>query len=1204
MHFETRLWQFTEGVRLRMVYTVLIGLAATCFGIARLALLGWLIGRIFAGAGLQELLLPILAVALVIGLRGALEYWRALVAHATAARVQLRLRRRLFDKVTELGPSYVGQQRSGDVTISLVDGVEQLEVYFGQYLPQLLVSLLTPLLIFAGVAWLDVPVATVMLVFALIALFAPAIWHQLDSRKSLDRRVAYGAFAAELLDSIQGLATLKAFGQSKPRAESLAVRARELFRSTMWVLATNSLGRGITDSAIAVGAATALGVGAYRVADGAMELSVLLVILMLGVEVYRPLRDLRSVLHQGMVGLSAAKGIYSLLDGTPVVQDVAEGVMPTQVAPEIVFDNVTFHYPGSRRVTHQNLRFTVQAGERVGIVGPSGCGKSSIVRLLLRLYDPDAGEIRVGGYPLRELSFDALRRQIAVVSQDTYLFHGSVEENIRMGRPDASHDDIVAAATVANIHTFITSLPDGYHTLIGEKGIKLSGGQRQRLAIARALLRDAPILVLDEALSAVDAENEAVIQEALDRLMAERTVLILAHRLSSVIDCDRILALDDGHIVESGTHRELMALDGVYHRLMAEQVRDTAGFAANGHLNNGHNNGHRKAPEDTATGVEASGGQVVDRPTEGILKAEGMTWPQVVRELMKLIVPWKGKLTLTFLFGVLRVVGFIGVGVLSALVILALKTGQPFTGYLWGLAAVAPLAGILHWLESWMAHDMAFRLLAEMRIEFFRKLDQLAPAYLVRRRTGDLMSVATQDIELVEYFFAHTIAPACVAVLAPTVVLLVLASHSPWLALTLIPFLAMVGLSPLAMRHRVDELGSRAREAAGELNAHAVDSVQGLTEIIAFQHEQRRGEALHDLGQRHIALRLPFFRQLTLQQSLLEVMTGLGGLAVVTVGGALAAHGQIESGTLPLLTILSLSAFLPVSEIAQIGRQLADTMGATRRVYAIRAEHVVVEDGPGVPPEAPTDEASLVLQDLSFTYPGMHRAALSHVDITVPSGSTVALVGTSGAGKTTIAQLLMRFWDPQSGRVLLNGYDLRQYALDDVRARVALVAQDTYLFNDTLRRNILIANPQASEEELRQAVHHASLDDLVAALPEGLDSRVGERGMSLSGGQRQRVAIARAFLKDAPILILDEATSHLDAINERAVRDALDRLQADRTTIVIAHRLSTIRDADLIVVLDAGQVVETGTHDSLLAKGGLYAQLVQHQLSATHEGAA
>ncbi|MDH3601798.1 MAG: ABC transporter transmembrane domain-containing protein, partial [Candidatus Tectomicrobia bacterium] len=251
MHFETRLWQFTAGVRLRILYAVVIGLVATCFGIARLALLGWLIGRVFAGDGLQELMVPLIAVALVIILRGALEHTRAIVAHQTAARVQMHLRRLLFDQVTALGPGYVGQQRSGDVTLSLVDGVEQLEVYFGQYLPQLLVSLLTPLLIFACVAWLDFPVAAVMLGFALIALFAPALWHQLDSRKSNERRQAYGAFAAELLDSIQGLATLKAFGQSKPRADTLEVRARELFRSTMWILATNSLARGITDSCIA-----------------------------------------------------------------------------------------------------------------------------------------------------------------------------------------------------------------------------------------------------------------------------------------------------------------------------------------------------------------------------------------------------------------------------------------------------------------------------------------------------------------------------------------------------------------------------------------------------------------------------------------------------------------------------------------------------------------------------------------------------------------------------------------------------------------------------------------------------------------------------------------------------------------------------------------------------------------------------------------
>ena len=575
MYLNRRLWAFTEGVRLRIVGATLAGLLAVLLGTARLALLGWVLGRVLAGDGLGHLVRPLAGVAALIALRGLLEYGRAMVAHHTAAGVQARLRGRIYEQITALGPAHFTQARTGDVILSVVEGVQQLEVYFGQYLPQLFVSALTPLLIFAVVLAIDSPLAVVFLLAAIATFVLPALWHGWDSRNSLERSRAYKAYGAEFLDAIQGLRTLAAFGQSRSRARLLEERGHSLFQATMWLLGTNTLARGISDVCIALGAAVALAVGVYRVQGGAMELTALVVVLMLGVEIFRPLRELRVVLHQGMLGLSAAQGILELLAVQPQVADLPsrEPTGPDRpLQPSLAFENVTFRYPGGRRPALDALSLRVAPGERVGVVGASGAGKSTISRLLLRFADPTTGRVTIGGHDLRDLSLRDLRRMIAVVSQDTYLFHGTVEENLRMGRPDASQAELEDAARHANIHEAIAALRQGYQTVVGERGVRLSGGQRQRIAIARALLRDAPILILDEALSSVDAESEAAIQDALDRLMRGRTTLIFAHRLSSIIGADRILVLDEGRVTESGTHATLMARDGVYRRLMAGQA--------------------------------------------------------------------------------------------------------------------------------------------------------------------------------------------------------------------------------------------------------------------------------------------------------------------------------------------------------------------------------------------------------------------------------------------------------------------------------------------------------------------------------------------------------------------------------------------------------------------------------------------------------
>ena len=1185
MYFDRRLWALTAGVRGRIALTVLLGLAATAAGIARLALLGWLLARVLAGDSPAALLPALTLTAAALVARGALDFARAMAAHETAARVQEQLRRTLHAHVAALGPAHFVRDRTGDVMLSLVEGIQQLEVYFGQYLPQLFVAALTPVLIFAFVAVLDLPVALVLLAAAIVILLAPGLWHRWDSRASLARNVAYKAFGAEFLDSVQGLATLKAFGQSTARARRLEEKAQTLFRSTMWVLGTNTLARGITDAGIAIGAAAALALGAWRVGTGAMSLPALLVLLMLGVEVFRPLRELRVLLHQGMLGLSAARGIWTLLDATPAVHDRPAGPAPRDGG--VVFEDVTFAYPGSRRPAHAGVSFTVRPGERVGIVGPSGSGKSTVARLLLRFYDPARGRVLIGGRDLRELSLAQVRERIAVVSQDTWLFHGTVEANLRMGKPAATVDELRAAARAANAEDFILRLPQGYATVVGERGVRLSGGQRQRIAIARALLRDAPILVLDEALSSVDAESEALIQAALDRLMLGRTTLVFAHRLSSVVGADRILVLDEGRLVEEGTHATLIGGAGVYARLMAAQARDVGGAVAVG-------------PRATA-GLDGDGqAEAEAEPADAILRADAVGWPAVARTLLDKTRGYRASLALTFVLGIARVAALIGVGVLSALAVRAVKRGEPVAPLLVALGIVAPLAGLLHWVESWLAHDVAYRLLTDMRLDVFRKLDSLAPAYLTRRRTGDLVGVATHDVELIEYFFAHTVTPALVAILVPLAVLATLAAAGGWpLALVLVPFLLYTALAPVLGRARIDRLGSRAREASGDLNAHVVDTVQGLAEIVAYGRVTAWGEALAVKARRFFDLRLPFLRDLALQTSLQEIATGLGGLVVIVTGAWLARAGRLDPAALPLLTLLALSAFVPLWEVAQVGRQLADTFGAARRLHAVESEPVPVRDGRGVDPRSIDGGAIAVeLTDVRFTYPGRTRPALDGVSLRIEAGSTVALVGPSGAGKTTVASLLLRFWDPQAGAVCLLGHDLRDYGLDDLRRRIALVAQDTYLFHDTLRANILLARPEASERQVHAAIEHAALAELVEALPDGLDTIVGERGARLSGGQRQRVAIARAFLKAAPVLVLDEATSHLDAVSEAAVRQALERLSRDRTTLVIAHRLSTVRDADAIVVLDEGRVVEIGSHAGLLARRGLYAHLVARQMAA------
>ncbi len=1230
MYLHPRLLALAQDVRWRIVLAALVGMLAAAAGVARLVVAAIIIVKVIQeGAAFSTLAWPLAVMAALIVARAGLQYLQEVVSHHTASIVKVRLRERLYQHSLDLGPGYFDQTRTGDALMSLAEGVERLEAFFGRYLPQMIVAALAPVVIFVFMALIDFRTGLIFLAFALVTLIIPNIFHRWNRRSSMARRDAYGALGADFLDAVQGLATLKAFGQSGARGELLARRARELFRATMAVLAANSATNALTIFGISAGAAAALAWGAVRVSDGDLELRPLLIVLMLGVEIFRPLRELVQLYHDGVMAISSAEGIFTILDAKVEVEDPARraggsssptqaaesdgaGTAGTRPAPEVTFDGVSYAYSGGRRPALHDLSFTLNAGETLGLVGPSGAGKSTVVWLILRFFDPQQGRVLLGGQDVKEIPLSLLREQVAVVTQDTYLFHGTVADNLRMGKPNAAIEELEAAARTANAHEFISRLPQGYDTVVGERAARLSGGQKQRIAIARALLKDAPVLVLDEALSNVDAENEAVIQEGLERLMSGRTTLIIAHRLSSVVNADRILVLDEGRLAESGGHQQLVATGGIYATLMAQQHDHGAHDLLAPGVDDGAHDDHEPTAHpvpaaETFIPQPAHGGDghghhhhetAAGRHHEGHGAARPLGILTVWRRLLGLVAPWRNELALTFLLGLLQHGSIVGIGVISALLVGNVISGGGLTLLLVLLGVFVPLAALFTWVESWAAHDLAYRLLGEMRVDLYRKLDPLAPAYMVRRRSGDLVSLVGGDVETVEFFFAHTVTPAFVAILVPAAVLATLAIIAWPVALVLLPFLAAVAVSPFFAQRRSERLGEELRDQLGDVHSHMVDSIQGMREISAFGQGPSRTAEMVSNSWRFAYCQLRFLKERAFQVGFIESMTALGGLAVLAMAVWMLTRGDISRPYLILAVVLSVAAFAPISDIARTMKQLMETLAASRRLFLVHDEPVPVADGPGVSQHrnGSGPAPSIDFDGVAFAYGPGEPQALEGVTFSVAAGNTVALVGRSGAGKTTCANLMMRFWDPGAGSVRLGGHDVREFGLDALRKQIALVSQDTYLFNSTIGENIRLGRPEASQEEVEEAARQANAHDFVASFPDGYDTMVGERGMQLSGGQRQRLSIARALLKNAPVLVLDEATSHLDAVNERQVRQALERLMEGRTTLVIAHRLSTIRDADRIVVLDGGHAVEQGDHRQLLDRNGLYAQLVATQL--------